>query len=386
VAGASGRRHRPLALAGVGATAVATLSLTGASVAGLRGLCRPAPLRDPLPAEVVAAAPSPVSGCRVRVTLRGIGAGEPGVVGILTARGRYTAGAPAPTDDGWSRDAAPVAGEPPLVLRSGQQVGVISDPWRGCADPFRQGAVTSTVASPDGPLTVTRVGPTSRGRAVVFLHGRGGQRHTGWWFAPTAVIRGWQVVMPAYRNDPHEAPATGRYLLGGEWIDLAAVLGHLAADGIREVVLVGWSMGANIAASYLRHRHRAPDRFAHHPRPVGLVLDAPVLDWRPVLEQAIVARRLPRRFATLLMTCGQVGWRIDWRELDHLADCRHLSVPVLVFHGSSDDVVPLEAVRRLADAIPDVRLDVVEGAAHCRSVNLAPGRYLAAFGDLLDAC
>jgi uncharacterized protein len=377
-------RH-PAAVAGAGAAGMLGISLAGAAVAGLDALVRARPGRQAPPATVVEVDPSPIAGCSVRVTLTGPGADEPGVVGLTAGGGRLVAGPATRTEHGWRRDAAPLAGTRSLALEAGQHVAVVADPWQGCTDPFAVGATTSTVDTPDGPLSVTCAGPADATRAVVYLHGRGGQRHTGWWFAPTAIEQGWRVVMPAYRNDREEGPVTGRYLLGGEWIDLSAVLDRLADDGVREVVLVGWSMGGNICASYLRQRHRNPDRFAHHPRPVGLVLDAAALDWRRVLEQVASSRGLPRQLAKLVMAYGQLAARIDWRDLDHLADADHLSLPVLAVHGTDDDVVPVEVSRLLAADLPDVQLELVEGGRHCRSVNVDPGRYLAAFGRFLSA-
>jgi pimeloyl-ACP methyl ester carboxylesterase len=41
-----------------------------------------------------------------------------------------------------------------------------------------------------------------------------------------------------------------------------------------------------------------------------------------------------------------------------------LQVPALVVHGDADRLVPLEAGRATAEAIPGARLEVVEGMGH----------------------
>jgi pimeloyl-ACP methyl ester carboxylesterase len=41
-----------------------------------------------------------------------------------------------------------------------------------------------------------------------------------------------------------------------------------------------------------------------------------------------------------------------------------VKVPVLVVHGSADDVVPVEHAHRIAEAAPSAHLMVVEGAPH----------------------
>lgn len=377
-----GRGRRGAAVAG--AAGLSSLATAGVLAAGLDALVRVRAPMAPVHATIVGVETSSVPGCVLRVTLTGPGASDPGLAGLFAARGRLLAGPPTPADHGWWRDTAPLPGAAAALLELGQELIVTGDPWAGCDDPFGLGAVTVERQSPLGPVKVTEVAPQGGSRsAVVYLHGRGGHRHTGWWLAPTALEAGWRVVLPAYRNDPDDGPSTGRYLLGGEWVDLVAVLDTLAQDGVEQVVLAGWSMGGNIAASYLRQRHRAPERFGHHPIVRGLVLDAAALDWGVVLRHVARSRRLPHCAVPAVMTYGQLATRIDWRGLDHLRTSEHLSLPILAFHGSADDIVPVSVTERLAEALPNVVFEQFEGAGHCSSVKLDPVRYLGAFRRFL---
>jgi uncharacterized protein len=237
-----------------------------------------------------------------------------------------------------------------------------------------------------GPVTATSVGPATSDRAVVFVHGRGGSRATGWWIAPTCPDRGWRVLLLAYRNDEGGPDGHGRYLLGGEWIDLAVALEGLAACGAREVVLVGWSMDGNIVASYLRARAHEPERFAHHPRPVGLVLYAPTLEWKRVIAHVARRHALPGGLASLVTAYGALAAGLDWRGLDHLTEVDHLRLPVLLYHGTDDDLVPVASSEQFARQLPHVELVVVPGAGHCRSANLDPGAYLTRLARFLERC
>lgn len=368
-----------------GAAGLLGLSTAGAVVAGLDALVK---VRPPMPraaATLTSFGPSAAPGCDLTVTLSGATAGAPGLVGLFSGRGRLLAGAPTRVDGGWQRDVVALPGAEAAFLEVGQPVIAHGDPWAGCEDPFSLGARTVALPIPLGSLTITDVAPPGGSRrAVVYLHGRGGERLTGWWLAPTVLDAGWRAVLPAYRNDPDAGPATGRYLLGGEWVDLVAVLDHLAADGVEEVVLAGWSMGGNIAASYLRQRHQTPDRFDHHPVVRGLVLDAAALDWGVVLRHVAKARRLPHRFVPAVMTYGQMTTRIDWHGLNHLRAPDHLELPVLAFHGEQDDVVPIEVTSTLAAALSDIEVVTVAGAGHCQSVNVDPFGYLGALHAFLD--
>jgi uncharacterized protein len=378
--------RRQLAMAGAGAIGLASISAFSAALTGFNALVSVRPGAPPPQATVVSVQPSPRRGYSLRLTLTGPGADEPGWVGVLATPGRLLAGPIVHRDPSGAvtRDGASMPGIEEPLLEAGAAVTVTADPWVGCEDPLGLGEATQEVPTSLGPLPVTSVGTRRSRRAVVFVHGRGGVRATGWWIAPVCAAAGWRCVMAAYRNDADGGPATGRYLLGGEWVDLVAVLDHLAADGVEEVVLAGWSMGGNICASYLRQRHRRPERFAHHPDMVGLVLDAPALDWGTVLGHIARTRRLPRGLVPLAMTYGQVIRRVDWRDLNHLADPEHLTLPVLAYHGVEDTAVPLEVSEHLAENLDDVQLETFPSAGHCRSVNLDPDRYLEALAHFLD--
>lgn len=376
-----GRRRAAVA----GAAGLVGLSTAGAVVAGLDALVKVRPAMPRAAATLVALGASRVPGCALTVTLTGRYADLPGLVGLFAGRGRLLAGSPTRVDGGWQREVVGLPGAEAAFLEVGQPVVIHGDPWAGCEDPWLLGAHTTSLAVPLGSLQVTSVDPPGGSRrAVVYLHGRGGSRLTGWWLAPTAVQAGWRAVLPAYRNDRDDGPVTGRYLLGGEWVDLVAVLDRLAAEGVEEVVLAGWSMGGNIAASYLRERHRSPARFAHHPVIRGLVLDAAALDWGVVLRHVAKARRLPHRFVPAVMTYGQLATRIDWHGLNHLHAPDHLQLPVLAFHGTADDVVPIEVAHTLAGVLSDIEVYAVEGAGHCGAVNVDPFGYLGALHRFLD--
>jgi uncharacterized protein len=378
--------QRQLALAGAGVVGLAGLSALSAAMTGFNALVAVRPAAPPPAAVVVAAETSPRRGFAMRLTLAGPGVDEAGWVGVIAPGGRLLAG---PVDDraaagAVTRDCAPLPGFGAPLLEVGTTISVTADPWSGCEDPLALGEDTREVSTSLGPVAVTSVGAKEARRAVVFVHGRGGVRTTGWWLAPVCDAAGWRCVMPAYRNDRDGGPSTGRYLLGGEWVDLVAVLEHLATDGVDEVVLAGWSMGGNICASYLRQLHRRPERFAGHPRVVGLVLDAPALDWGAVLSHVARARRLPHRLVPLAMAYGQLIRRVNWRDLNHLDELEHLALPVLAYHGVRDEVVPVSVSRHLADELDDVQLESFPEAGHCRSINLDPDRYLEALAGFLD--
>ncbi len=76
---------------------------------------------------------------------------------------------------------------------------------------------------------------------------------------------------------------------------------------------------------------------------------------------------------------------VDWDATGHLDEADRLSTPILVFHGTDDDDVPIETSRDLAAARPDlVVLVEVDGAPHLASWNLDPTTYEAELTTFLE--
>ena len=151
-----------------------------------------------------------------------------------------------------------------------------------------------------------RGGAGRRTRAAACRPGRcprrqdAGPGHLG---GARARARRHQAGVPA--GDPGAAPARhrgsgqlsqrrrsrpqpgGRYHLGdAEWLDVEAAVLYAVEQGAADVALVGWSMGGAIALqtvsrSWLADRVRA------------FILDAPVLDWRDVLDHHARLNRVP---------------------------------------------------------------------------------------------
>ena len=220
---------------------------------------------------------------------------------------------------------------------------------------------------------------------AILVHGKGATRTE-----PLRALRGVHAAgLPAlvisYRNDPG-APAdpSGYYRYGAsEWPDLDNAVLYAQQHGAQRVVLVGFSMGGGIVASFLEHSPRRN-------LVTALVLDAPMLSFRRTVafgaaqrSLPVVGLAIPRPLTWTAQTLA--GWRfgIDWAAIDYL-DGRWLSVPTLLFHGTADQTVPVttsDALRRTHPAL--VRQVRVQGAAHVASWNTDPTRYDAAVRTFL---
>jgi pimeloyl-ACP methyl ester carboxylesterase len=234
-----------------------------------------------------------------------------------------------------------------------------------------------------------------RAHDLVLLHGQPGSADD--WLQVTARLPGplrpLALDRPGYGASPR--PACGLAA------NARAVLGELDSRGIQRAVLVGHSYGGGVAlatAILAPHRVEAVILLAS----IGpgclngwdRLLAAPVagalcalVAWRltPWIARARLSR-IARRHGAPLKPGEHVNWQI-WghsrhdhgplwrsflteqrallRELDELVPAvPSVRSPVLLLADPHDTMVPVATAGRLARALPDARLQLVEGAGH----------------------
>jgi uncharacterized protein len=212
--------------------------------------------------------------------------------------------------------------------------------------------------------------PASSTWAIV-AHGHNDNRENGLRIASTLHRAGLPTLLISYRNDlgAPESP-DGLYHLGEtEWRDLEAASRYAIQNGARRLVLIGYSMGGALIAQFMQ---RSPLR----DRVRGVVLDAPALDWKSVFEFNSEQMGLPGFFAL------PVEWTIDarigpdWSSLDALQQADDLRLPVLLFHGVEDSVVPIEDSDEFAAELGKwVTYYRVPEADHTQEWNVNPALY-----------
>ena len=215
------------------------------------------------------------------------------------------------------------------------------------------------VPGPLGPLPAWLV-PGASPTWVVAVHGRSASRAEALPVLPVLADLGLPVLVVSYRNDV-AAPAgpDGHYHLGDtEWEDVDAALAFARGRGARGVVLYGWSMGGAIALETVQ-------RSASRDLVRAVVLDSPVLDWRAVLDAQGAQRGLPPWLTAVAVRVVEERADLDLDELDQVAGAGELDVPVLLVHGTADDLVAPGPSAELARARPDlVTYLPVPGAGH----------------------
>lgn len=256
------------------------------------------------------------------------------------------------------------------------------------------------------------VSETGQGRPLVFLHGW--SCHGGF-FAPQAAAFGprHHVLLPdlpGHRRSPRPAAELSIPALAD------ALHAMIAERGLRDVVLIGWSMGALVAFDYIARHGRAAL--------AGLVIEdmtprivnednwdlgirggfdmgqsmATVLamqaDW-PAYARGFLPRLFARAGGTDPALCAWAGAEIAqnaaapmaalWASMadrDYRWLMPRLDLPVLVMHGADSQLYDAAVARWLADTIPGARRHAVAGAGHTPHLE-QPGDYNAALAAFI---
>lgn len=223
---------------------------------------------------------------------------------------------------------------------------------------------------------------------AILVHGKGGSRMEMYRMARSTVAAGLPSLDITYRNDEEgSTDPSGYYQYGRtEWRDLSGAVAYATSHGAERVVLGADSMGGGIVASYLRHRTATES-----PQVVGLVLDAPMLDFGETVSfgarqvEVPLLGHVPESLTWTAKQIASTRFDIDWAALDYLTDPTWLTMPTLVFHGTSDTTVPISTSRALAKDEPDlVTLVETKGVEHVRSWNADPQAYDGHIRTFLD--
>jgi pimeloyl-ACP methyl ester carboxylesterase len=233
-------------------------------------------------------------------------------------------------------------------------------------------------------LTLAYEDTGGEGPAVVFLHGLGGSANA--WLAQLQACRqrGWRGIAYDQRGAGRSDKPSGPYSVEQWALDACRLLDALQ---VGRTAIVGHSVGSMISA-------HAAVRLEE--RPWALALCGGALAWRPeagpVFERRVELARAGRMdeiaagvAITGLSACcrvkdprllGLMQELIASNDPSAYAECSAatapaampdlsaLRCPLLAFCGSEDPVAPPEAARLIAQAAPEGRTGVVEGAAH----------------------
>ncbi len=301
---------------------------------------------------------------------------RPGVYGLDWQAGHAIVGAVIGNDRGTvTRTLRGVSG----YLVPGTQVAIDSKVWRG--DPMQALGMPFTEVEVPGELgrmPAWRVGPRAPTWAIL-VHGINDDPEVGLRVLPELSRSGLTSLLITYREDLGAPPSPdGLHHMGlTEWHDLEAAARYALSHGARRLVLIGYSMGGSLVTQFMQHSPLAG-------RVAGLVLDAPALDWRRIISFEASEMGLPDIAARPVEWA--IGARIDadWDDLDALAHPEALRLPILLFHGTEDQVVPIATSEDLAEELPRwVSFHPAPEADHMEAWNVNPKLYERRLGAFL---
>jgi uncharacterized protein len=248
------------------------------------------------------------------------------------------------------------------------------DPRQALGLPFRDVDVPGELGPMPAWLVPARNSKQRRrARATwaILVHGINGDPQVGLRILPALHRAGLASLLITYRDDlgAPESPDGLHHLGQTEWRDLEAAVRFALGRGAERLVLVGYSMGGSLI-SQLMQRSQTADRVD------ALVLDAPALDWRSILAFNATEEGWPE-LASLPLRWA-IGARIDadWDSLDAAQSPGAFRLPVLLFHGEDDEIVPIEDSEELAAELPGrVTYYAVPEAGHVQAWNVGPALY-----------
>lgn len=242
--------------------------------------------------------------------------------------------------------------------------------------------------------------------AVVLLHGIGGNSTVGWRFSYSALAKRMRVIgwnAPGYMLSDGlrvEKPTCS------DWAN--ALADFLDALTLAQVDIVGNSFGSVVARCFAMH---------HPARVRKIVLTGTFvwpLEYTPQQRAAAIAAReeqiasggygfgaraaalLARGSAPALIESLRNGVRAtnprafmqaahviyDTANPHYTEVAAKVTAPVLIVQGAEDLVAPVEGARRLQQALPNARLEILEGVGHLPELE-APGRVNRLIADFL---
>lgn len=301
---------------------------------------------------------------------------RPGVQGLEWQGGRAIVGPILGEDDGEvTRPLRDVDG----YLAPGMDVAFNPTVWAGNPTAaFGIRSRTVPIRSELGANPAWLVPGRERTWAIV-VHGINATPQTGLRIVPALRRAGLPTLLITYREDlgAPESPDGFHHMGLTEWRDLGAAARYAFAHGAQRLVLVGYSMGGAILTQFMERSPLAP-------RVAGLVLDAPVLDWQAVLSFNATEMGFPSFLAKPVEWA--IGARIDadWESLDAIDHPEDFQLPILLFHGTEDEVVPISTSDDFAAELPRrVTYFRVPEAGHTEEWNVDPGLYERRLGAFL---
>jgi pimeloyl-ACP methyl ester carboxylesterase len=233
------------------------------------------------------------------------------------------------------------------------------------------------IQTPSGPRKAYLFeGSAPTTRWAIHVHGIHSSRTSALRSVPGTLSAGLTSLVVSYRGDVEDTAAPPATLGQEEAHDVEAAIQYAVDHGAKDVVLVGWSMGATInliLATSSKYRSRI----------AGLVFVGPALDWRSIIGAAARRSGIPGFLAPLFTAALTVpglaqaaGLRRPLRAAHLRPSLDGITAPVLILHSEGDTDAPIGASEDLVRSYPSqVTLERFEPVPHGMEWNSDPERF-----------
>ena len=227
-----------------------------------------------------------------------------------------------------------------------------------------------------------------KGKPILFVHGWT-MSHDVWEYQVSELANRYQTITIDLRGNGDSDKPWGDYSYSTYVSDLHALIEHL---GLRDITLVGWSLGGAIGIAYLSKYQGTVSRFVSVDGAVPVFtqsqaipygqLGSKVDDWiaqeqsrRPDFTKEFVDSMFYAKIGeyTKLWIWDitmKTSWNVAIQSLITLRDTNltkllpAIRTPVAVFHGVYDEVVPYQLGKLAAGRLPNGTLTSFHGSGH----------------------
>lgn len=223
-------------------------------------------------------------------------------------------------------------------------------------------------------------------RWAIHVHGIHSSRISALRGVPATLAAGMTSLVVSYRGDAEDAAAPPATLGQEEARDVDAAIQYAIDHGAKDVVLVGWSMGATVSLILTNDVHRRQHI-------AGLVFVGPALDWRAIIKEAAGRSGIPGPLAPLFTLALTVPGLAQLAGLQRPLRGTHLrpslegvTVPLLILHSPGDTDAPMAASEYLERTYPNrVQLEPFEPVPHGMEWNSDPEHFTSRVRQFVES-
>lgn len=206
--------------------------------------------------------------------------------------------------------------------------------------------------APDGSKLIVWTALPNKGKPVIFyLHGNAGNLANRAGRFVRFLDRGYGLIAPAYRGSSGSDGSPSQKVISADIRHIWRNKQDILPTGDAPIVLYGESLGTGVAITGLL-ASTATDAEKGAGRPAAVVLEAPFTSIPDVVQGLYPSFSYLADYVT--------------ETWDSLRYSNWLIEPLLIIHGTKDELIPIEQGRRIFSAAPtqEKQFITVNGAGH----------------------